>query len=160
MKRIVALDPGGTTGWAMWQDQAGGKTATMWDHFFCGQIGPEEHHEELYELLERFQTHDFTVISETFDFRQHDNFRTGVNLISREYIGVAKLFALQRMHNSPPVVLQTPASAKTFVTDEKLKVMGLWVPGKQHARDALRHLIYYLVNKEKMYNLIKPWRNL
>jgi hypothetical protein len=134
-KRIVALDPGGTTGWATWTD------------------GPQE--EWSWGLQ---QTQDFTLISETFDFRQHDNNRTKVNLISREYIGVAKLFAAERM--STPVVLQTPAQAKTFVTDEKLKAMDLWVPGKVHARDALRHLITYMVRVQRRYDLVESWKDL
>jgi hypothetical protein len=34
--------------------------------------------------------------------------------------------------------------AKTFWTDEKLKMCDLYSPGMQHARDACRHLLYYL----------------
>jgi hypothetical protein len=150
-KRIVALDPGGTTGWATWTD--GPQEEWSW-----GQIGPQEHHKELNDFLGLQQTQDFILVCETFDFRQHDNNRTKVNLISREYIGVAKLFAAERM--STPVVLQTPAQAKTFVTDEKLKAMDLWVPGKVHARDALRHLITYMVRVQRRYDLVESWKDL
>lgn len=36
---------------------------------------------------------------------------------------------------------QQPAEAMNFVTDEKLKRLGLYTPGPDHARDATRHLI-------------------
>ena len=36
---------------------------------------------------------------------------------------------------------QTPAQAKGFMTDERLKRAGAWVKGKPHERDAWRHLI-------------------
>jgi hypothetical protein len=167
MKRIVALDPGGTTGWAMWQDTPM-KFDPPLDHFTCGQIGPQEHHEDLYAHLEFLQTSEFILICETFEFRQQDvEIRMGINLMSREYIGVAKLFAAQRM--SSPVVLQSPGLAKSFIPDKKkngmeanakLKAMGLYVPGSPHAMDAMRHLIYYMVNRERRVDLIQSWRNL
>ena len=166
-ERVIALDPGGTTGWAMWQDTKfpgtfEGRDEKVWEHFTCGQIGPEEHHEELYELLERMQTHKFIVICESFEFRQSDNHREGTVLISREYIGVAKLFTKRRggLNLQVHYVSQSPSQAKGFVSDEKLKAMGLYVPGQRHARDALKHLVYYLVNKKHMHQLIKPWQQL
>lgn len=36
---------------------------------------------------------------------------------------------------------QSPSNAKTTMTDDRLRAHGLWVPGKPHARDALRHLV-------------------
>lgn len=46
-----------------------------------------------------------------------------------------------------PLIKQTAHIAKTFVTDDKLKVWGLYTPsaGKKHARDAIRHAIYFLI---------------
>ena len=159
MKRIVALDPGGTTGWATWQDEATGHTGTPWDHFNIGQIGPEEHHLELYNWLGHLQVHDYTVVCESFEFRQHDGERAGISLISKEYIGVAKLFAAERM-NGKRVVEQTAGQAKPFVTNDKLKVMGLYIPGKKHAMDAMRHLVLYLITREGRKDLVQSWRNL
>lgn len=39
---------------------------------------------------------------------------------------------------------QSPADAKTAVTDERLRVWDLWTPGPDHARDATRHAILHL----------------
>jgi hypothetical protein len=151
MKRVIALDPGGTTGWAVWTMEANGDM-----DWHLGQLGPEDHHELLYALLERETIHDFTVVCESFEFRQSRQ-RDNINLMSREYIGIAKLYEQERKN---PVVFQTAAMAKSFVTDQKLKSMHLWHPGKKHAMDAMRHLVYYLVNKEKQYNLLESWEEL
>lgn len=41
--------------------------------------------------------------------------------------------------------LQQPSSAKSVVNDERLKKWGMWIRGKQHARDACRHLALRLI---------------
>jgi len=158
-ERIVALDPGGTTGWAMWQDTSIPNQADngLWENFTCGQMETAKHHLRLHDWLEHLHTQKFTVVDERFEFRKGDEHRAGINLISREYIGVAELFCQQRdVHH----VMQQAASAKGFVTNDKLKVMGLYVPGKQHAMDAMRHLIYYMVNRRNRWDLIESWKDL
>lgn len=148
----VALDPGGTTGYAVWDG----------DKFIeHGQIGPGEHHDSLFRTLGvTYIAFDgsLSVVCESFEFRQNRQ-RDNIELMSREYIGVVKLF--QQQHRIP-LIMQTAALAKPFVTDEKLKVMGIWdqTKGEKHARDAYRHLIYYLVNRQKRYDLIECWKDL
>jgi hypothetical protein len=136
---ITAIDPGGTTGWATCDDQ---QNQLRWR---CGQIGPAEHHLELMAMLETWHTHDFVLIGERFDFRGDD--RSDINLMAREYIGVMKLFAQDR---GVVVVWQWPFEGvgnSSFVKDSNLKQLGLWVPGKRHAMDAYRHLLYYMTAK-------------
>lgn len=41
--------------------------------------------------------------------------------------------------------MQMAAQAKGFVDDDKLKAWGFWIKGKKHARDAIRHGVYYLL---------------
>ncbi len=41
---------------------------------------------------------------------------------------------------------QTANDAKKFVTNPQLKELELWRPNEDHARDALRHLVYGLVH--------------
>lgn len=151
MRRIVALDPGGTTGWATYDDFNGA------DSFSLGQLEGDDHHLQLYDFLGHMQVQNFVVVCESFEFRQNRQ-RDNINLMSREYIGVTKLFAQERMGR--PVVFQTAAMAKGFVTDEKLKAMGLWWRGKRHGMDAMRHLIYYMVNRERRHDLIQSWKGL
>lgn len=159
--RVLALDPGGTTGWASYDAEImpslDGSTQEIIDHrLTVGQIGPDDHHSDLYALLERAHIHDFTVVCESFEFRQNRQ-RDNINLMSREYIGVVKLFQAER---SVPVVFQTAGLAKGFVSDQKLKVMKWYTPGMQHARDATRHLVYYLVNKQHRHDLVESWKSL
>jgi hypothetical protein len=47
--------------------------------------------------------------------------------------------------NEWPLKMQMAQQAKGFCTDEKLQDWGLWVKGQKHARDAIRHGIYYLL---------------
>lgn len=42
------------------------------------------------------------------------------------------------------ITAQTPAQAKGFATDARLKGWDLWIPGQRHARDSLRHLALWL----------------
>lgn len=42
------------------------------------------------------------------------------------------------------LVLQQPSAAKSVVTDDRLRRWGLWIVGKPHGRDAVRHAVIYL----------------
>jgi hypothetical protein len=67
--------------------------------------------------------------------------------MSREYIGVTKLFHQERMFKlGQKLILQNASQAKGFVSDKRIKDLGLWSPGWRHAMDGYRHLIYYMVN--------------
>ena len=129
---LIALDPGGTTGYAV---SVGGR-------FYSGQIGPTEHHRELYDVLNNYGPNE--TICERFEYRNTS--RPGLELISREYIGVAKLFC---SFMDQELILQTAAQGKGFVSDDNLKLLGLYEKGQQHARDAMRHLIYRIVNNKE-----------
>lgn len=171
VKRILALDPGGTTGWTSWTENTGlpnrGVNLSEWNF---GHLGPGEHHLRLDEFLGDQQVEDFTVVCESFEFRQHDDFRSGVVLDSKEYIGVLKRFRQERMdHLGQKMVFQTAGLAKGFIPDKakngleanaKLKAIGLYNPGMKHTNDATRHLVYYMVNKLKRYDLIEAWKDL
>ena len=42
-----------------------------------------------------------------------------------------------------PVEFQLPAAAMSWATNERLRRVGWWVRGKEHANDALRHLLLW-----------------
>jgi hypothetical protein len=164
--RVVALDPGGTTGWAAysanrivhdpWNPSQDEWKDGLWS---WGQIGPGKHHLELEELLDKQSEgiDTFIVVCESFEFRQGKQ-RANINLMSREYIGVVELWC---KHNpKAEYVAQTAGMGKGFVTDPKLRIMGRWIKGQKHARDAMRHLIYYMVNRQRRRDMIKSWQNL
>lgn len=155
--KVIALDPGGTTGWCTYENQEivnpDGETEVYDERWVHGHLGPEEHHGQLYDFLGMQHSQQETyVVCESFEFRQKA--RTGLVLVSLEYIGVTKLFVRERRLQ---LKMQTAAMGKGFVTDEKLRKMGLYQPGWKHANDATRHLVYYLVNSHKRMDLIKSW---
>jgi hypothetical protein len=168
--RVMALDPGGTTGWATYTAErmpaVDGPEEYLKEEWACGQLGPDEHHGALFDLLGLQQTAEFHVVCESFEFRNTDRrHRDSLNLMSREYIGVAKLFYHQRMAPADfqQLRFQTAGKAKGFIPDsgpmanKKIKDAGLWYPNQKHAMDAMRHLLYYLTNVEGRMDLVERW---
>jgi hypothetical protein len=144
MKQIVALDPGGTTGVAVLTFDASTK---LWHR---KQLGPQEHHYDLYqELCQhlncRGQETPLTVVCEGFQYR--NDYRPGLVLVSREYIGVAKFFCQEfEVSYVEQSAGQGKAGKRTFVRPEHIKKLGMWLPGKPHAMDATAHLLYYVIH--------------
>jgi hypothetical protein len=158
----MALDPGGTTGWASCEldskSYEGKITPDLSDFKFnSGHLGPDEHHEDLWRWLV-LSNHEYDDVSlelvcESFEFRQHINHggaKTKVELISKEYIGVIKLFAASR---DLKLKFQTASAGKTMFPDKgpqanvKLKQVGVYKPVSTwvHAMDAMRHLLRFMV---------------
>lgn len=136
--RVLAFDPGGTTGWAM---------ATLIHEdaksfvYHSGQIGPEEHHLRLYNFMTNgWSPVPSELVCESFEYRNMS--RKGLELVSKEYIGIIKFFSEQ---TATPLTFHTASAAKTFVPDDKIKALDLWTPGQPHAMDSMRHLLRYLV---------------
>lgn len=78
------------------------------------------------------------IVCESFDHRHKDN----VNYKALEYIALTKWYAERR-----DLVLhfQTPSYGKGYFTPDKLKKLGLYVPGKDNedAMTALKHLLQF-----------------
>jgi len=137
--KILALDPGGTTGVAFW-------TNGTWSF---DQLTLDQHHLELEQLLDAywlaFADGLDLVICEDWDNRA----KADAKLISLEYIGVVKPWARRR--NAALVMQQ--AAKKEWATNRVLSVLGVADPtaGSPHARDACRHIVVHLINKEPMH---------
>jgi len=167
---IIALDPGGTTGWATFNADyvEGPDGAELYNaEWRCGQLDGGKHHKELAILLEMNHTQHYQIVCESFEYRNRS--RPGLELVSKEYIGVAELVAQDR--KLPPVVYQTAAQGKVrnkttaFVKPTNLKRLGLWIPGNDHAMDGYGHLLYYIIHSKRpefrplRHDLIeKGWR--
>lgn len=159
--RIVALDPGGTTGWAYWTDEWESGCERIndeaWDR---GQL-TGQHHEELYGLLCTLQPDVLVYERFTYQRRELDK---GVSLVldSVEYIGVAKLWMhigrLVDCQLVPQTVHQGKIGPKNLWTEEKVKALGLWIPGLTHAMDATGHLLYYRVVTLDDKGVLEPLR--
>lgn len=66
---------------------------------------------------------------------------------SLEAIGLLRFASLKTGY---PLVMQTPAAAKSLIRDEVIKSAGMYIPGKDHQRDAQRHALYYLMTNRKV----------
>lgn len=122
---IIALDPGITTGIA---------TLIGTDIIITKQLGPS--HAGSYEFLQKASPKE--VVYESFIYQR----RNKVELYPVEVIGVIKLYG--EIYDIP-LFVQSASQAKGFITDDKIKKMGLWVRGQKHGMDALRHLLYHLI---------------
>lgn len=171
---IIGLDPGGTTGWALYTanviHNVDGQPEYYNEAYNAGQIGPGPHHLRLWHLLEQWTTVNTIIVCESFEFRRNDRDATRDNivLVSKEYIGVVNLYAqtFEETTSGLPgefkVVFQTAAMGKGFWDDRKLEVVGLLQTPKTtwpHANDAMRHILQYMVFKMNRQDLLQPLRS-
>jgi hypothetical protein len=141
---VVALDPGGTTGWCVIgvhpEALSGDPDVKILDNVLfwsAGQFTGAEFDQcdDAIALIEAWPS--ARVVSELFTLR------TAVRS--------ADVTSLDRMnavigHGIRPryMILQQPSLAMTTVTDDRQKAMGLWIPGQEHARDATKHALTFL----------------
>lgn len=150
--KVLSLDPGGSTGWAMFE----------WNghnyNFDGGTFSIQEHHTLIDNLIRLH--HPDLVIMESFDYRQaSDRERKGLELVSREYIGVGKLVCSD---TEIPFRLQPPPYKDTrLVRDDNLQKLGVFrappYPNR-HYHDAMKHLIHYLVQTMRFQPIITEIR--
>ncbi len=144
--RILCLDPGETTGVAVFHDQ----------HLVVvGQIRTKNLKlagEDFERLLEKHKPHivvveDYRVYS--WKTKQHE----WSALYTPKLIGFIEGFlAMYPL----PMVKQMAHQAKYFCTDDRLKEWDFYVKGQPHARDAIRHGCYYLLFKGQKPSTRKP----
>lgn len=139
MIRIISLDPGRTTGFAL---------AFVEDYKpFIAYSQDALSHKEFWTLL--YSSYNgrsgapsaLHVICESFHFRRG---KTGIDLYPCELIGVLHYFVAQH----PPVRLyfQEPSvqGKHAYFTDAKLKEMRLYQKEFEHGRSAVKHLLHWL----------------
>lgn len=134
--KAVAFDPGLTTGYAV---------GYLDDGFMAVKAGQAKWtHLDLWAELQLSQP-DY-VIWERFVFRKRSQ-HEGVELYPRELIGVLHLYVQvrnQELNHSCVAVEQMPMKSDgSYYTDDKISKDGLWIRGKPHGMDALRHLLYW-----------------
>lgn len=137
--RVLALDPGKTTGVAEW----GGEEPPMTDQI----VGFEATLLVVAQWLGEWEVgEDRAVVMEDFVITPATGKKSRQNF-SLELIGAVRWMCLQ---HKVKFVLQTASEAKAFVTDDRLKHIGWWVKGQDHARDALRHLLLFLIKTREI----------
>jgi len=130
---IIAIDPGKMTGWARLTPR-GGAVA----HSFGG--GEQPLYDVLHWIHESMkQGLRPDIVCEDFIFTK-ETLKKSRQTYSTEGIGALRFLCEEY---GSQFYVQTPAAAKRFSTDEKLKRIGWHTPGKPHANDAARHLLLH-----------------
>lgn len=133
--RIIALDPGETTGYAIFE-------GISLKH--CSMIKTPTVYEgvkELQPILIKDITLECAIVCE--DYRVYGwKAQSHINeeLHTPKLIGAIETMCMLR---SKDVHKQTAHVAKTFADDAKLRFWGLHQKGMRHANDAIRHALYF-----------------
>jgi hypothetical protein len=145
--RILAFDPGGTTGYAKYIELKGKEPLIA-----SGVLKHNYHHTELMYMMDNAAPS--LVITERFDYRAKQK---SAELISVEYIGIMRMYC---QLNSIELVEQPQLKGHLGLwTDDKLKALGLYSVGTGgHANDATRQLLYYLTVTKNNDYWIQRWR--
>lgn len=128
MTKWISIDPGGTTGLCT-LDVDSRELKVI-------ELEPE-HHVHLWNVLHTLKPEQ--VICERFDYRRH---LMNADLTAVEYIGIVNLYC--KSSGTELKLQQQLKGDKGLWTNDKLKQLGLYKPGKPHAMDALRHMLYYI----------------
>jgi hypothetical protein len=129
---------------------SGGRLVVVYETFeFRHDFGEEKTARALQAMIYQLRTKTMNSVAAVIrELERIVNFKSGSDglvLDSREYIGIVKLSAQQ--HADVEIVTQSPSEALWFVKDNKIQALGWYAStkGLPHARDALRHLLRYLV---------------
>lgn len=132
---VIAIDPGKMTGYWVY-DVNRLQTGSG------GQLPQWEFIDLLARILETWQGEEVALVCETFTITQRSLTQRGDRLWSVEQIGIIQY--LQRRNAAlTSYTEQSPADAKSFANNEKLRRVGWYQVGQEHARDAARHALLY-----------------
>lgn len=144
--QVIALDPGGTTGWSIFQvhpDAMEGdpeipvmSNIEWWTAGeFTGQ--QDDQIDQILEIIRSWP--DARLVTEDFQLRQ-------LNAV----LDPVEINAILRWAVRPRYFVKQHGSlAMSTVTDERQKAWGFWIPGKPHARDAIKHNITFLKRRKE-----------
>lgn len=132
--KILAIDPGKTTGYSVGITKDGAPL-----QFISKQAQLD--HLQLWLLLQGESPH--CIVTERFDFR--NKVKTGTELISAELNGILHLYSLLHRKRLDLQGASTHGAGgkKGYFSNMKLKQLGIYLPGKDHAMDSLRILLYW-----------------
>lgn len=144
--QVISLDPGGTTGWALFQvhpdAMCGDPSIPVLPNIEWWTAGEftgrqDDQVDEIVELVESWPA--ARLVTEDFHLRQ-------LNAL----LDPVEINAVVRWATRPRYwVKQQGSLAMTTVTDDRQKEWGFWIPGKEHARDAVKHNITYLKRRKE-----------
>ena len=122
---VLAIDPGKTTGFAAWDTERG--EMRLWE-------STDDRHDVVGAVIAASE-----VVYEMFHYyRQAKHVDTN----ACEVIGLIKWYG-----RGKPLKAQLAVNAKKAYPNDRLKEVGWYRRGKPHAMDAVRHLLYYMDQK-------------
>jgi hypothetical protein len=141
---ILSLDPGGTTGVALFEVTEEDAELIWVKQIERGLQGFLNFH---WDVLEDMKID--RIIAESFTLRE--------GIYGADLSPVYIIGALEALYPTTEIVYQEP-KLKPLVDNERLKKMGLYLPSKPHGMDAVRHGIIYLRNNKHKPTLEAGWR--
>lgn len=151
MNHVWAFDPGETTGWCHISVHDDGEVGI----FNCGeadhnQIGNMLYDNQALKAAINNQAVEMAFVVEKFVM----NSKISQSPWSLETTGLIRYFG---NHYHIPIHIQTPSQVKNLIKNDVIKRADLYVPGKPHAMDAVRHALFYLVTKKRvLQECLKP----
>jgi hypothetical protein len=147
---VIALDPGGTTGWSVMMVHPDAlvdpdiSVLSNIEHWTHGQFtgNEDDQAKQIIDLVEAWP--DSALVMEQFKVRQMAVDLSPVRIIAKVEFGLK--WMLDEDTIKPTRFMQMPALAKSTVTDARLREWGLYerAGGMEHARDADRHALTFL----------------
>lgn len=138
---VMWLDPGLTTGWAMLAN------GVEFSSDQCGfyPLG------ELVESYGRVYRRRMAISWERYIVTSGGS-RTGTAAPSLETIGMVRWLCLS---HDIMLLRPMPSSTRKLGSEEKLKQLGWYVPGKRHANDAAMHMLSWLLREGKLHRSLQ-----
>lgn len=150
MIHVWGFDPGETTGWchlSVHDGEVGIFNSGEADH---NQIGNMLFDNQALKAAIQHPVLEVVFIVEKFVM----NSKISQSPWSLETTGLIRYFA---NHYHIPLEIQTPSQVKNLIKNDVIKRAGLYVPGRPHAMDSVRHALYYLtVKKRLLQECLKP----
>lgn len=149
--RLLSLDPGETTGWSVWDSHDNG---THYELFASGQLETWNKQAQIStapcilpcvlnfpRLLAQYEPDEVVLESyRVYEWKSESHSWSDVPTL--RIIGSMET---ELHHKGLPYYFQTAQMAKNFCTDERLVEWGFWKRGERHARDAMRHALYFII---------------
>lgn len=132
--KLLCFDPGQTTGWALFENSKLIK---------CGQLATYPVKNCIVSLTKFINeiAPDYVVIEEYRVYAHKAEDHAQNDMHTSRLIGALEYYLVI---TSIGYEMRGAGLAKGFATDEKLRDWNFWQVGERHARDAIRHGVYFL----------------
>ena len=141
---LLALDPGETMGWSLFRCETGGIELVDCGQLLCTPLAPVGI-ERTRALITKCNPQHIAYE----DYRVYNwkaNQHSWSELHTPKLIGCIVTIAHLR---DIPTSCELAQQPKNFVTDEKLEIWKMYQKGQRHARDSIRHGLFWLLFRDK-----------